>query len=122
MKNFLLMAAGTALTVLPTSRLSAQSSPSSFDVFSIRATTGGYYLRTVSPKGDRITATCQLIRKDGWDFTVEVYPADSATVKTATSPALRYPELGYTHSGSMAAATSFGLHPTLCNLRYSYEG
>ncbi len=89
MGRFLLMAMGTALATLPPSPLGAQNNPSRFDVFSIRATTGGYYLRTVSPKGDRITAKCQLIRRGAWDFTVEVYPAGSATVKTGTTPALK---------------------------------
>lgn len=88
MRRFLLIAVGTALTALPPWPLRAQTKPSLFDVLSIRATTGGYYLRTVSPKGDRITATCQLIRKGTWDFTVAVYPASSAIVKIGTSPAL----------------------------------
>lgn len=89
MSRFLMIAVGTALTALPPWPLRAQSKSSLFDVLSIRATTGGYYLRTVSPKGDRITAACQLIRKGAWDFTVAVYPAGHATVKTGTSPVLK---------------------------------
>jgi len=92
MGRLLSMAVGTALIALPPSPLSAQNNPSFFAVFSIRATTGGYYLRTVSPKGDRINATCQLIRKGAWDFAVEVYPAGHTTVKSGTSPALRLSE------------------------------
>lgn len=82
------IAAAITLAALPSAQVGAQGSPSRFDVFSILATTGGYYLRTVSPKGDRITATCQLIRRGGWDFTVEVYPARHITVGTGTSPIL----------------------------------
>ena len=89
MGRLLSMAVGMALIALPPSPLSARDNPSPFDVFSIRATTGGYYLRTVSPKGDRIDATCQLIRKGAWDFGVQVYPAGSATVQSGTLPALK---------------------------------
>jgi hypothetical protein len=115
-------AVGMALIALPPPPLHAHDNPSLFDVFSIRATTGGYYLRTVSPKGDRINATCQPIRKGTWDFAVEVYPAASATVKYQASPALTCPERGYTHSGPRATIISFGLPPTLRRLRYSYNG
>ncbi len=89
MRRFLLMAMGTALTALSLSPLSAQNNSSRFDVFSIRATTGGYYLRTVSSKGDRITATCQLIRKGKWDLAVDVYPIGSVIANTRTSPVLQ---------------------------------
>jgi hypothetical protein len=88
MRRLLSTAVGMALIALPPSPLHTHDNPSLFDVFSIRATTGGYYLRTVSPKGDRINATCQSIRKGTWDFAVEVYPAASATVKYQASPAL----------------------------------
>lgn len=82
------VAAATSLAALPSAQVGAQSSPSRFDVFSILATTGGYYLRTVSPKGDRIIATCQLIRRGAWDFSVGVYPARHITARTGTSPIL----------------------------------
>ncbi|MET3828261.1 hypothetical protein ABIC16_004016 [Sphingomonas sp. PvP055] len=89
MGRLLSIAVGMALIALLPSPLSAQDNPRLFDVFSIRATTGGYYLRTVSPKGDRINATCQSIHKGAWDFAVEVYPAGGAIVKSGTSPALK---------------------------------
>ena len=120
MRRFLLIAVGTALTALPPWPLRAQTKPSLFDVLSIRATTGGYYLRTVSPKGDRITATCQLIRKGTWDFTVAVYPASSAIVKIGTSPALNLSGMWAYHSRPKAATTSCGLPPTLRHLHCFY--
>ena len=89
MRRFLLVGAATALAALPSPQVSAQPSPSRFDVFSILATTGGYYVRTISPKGDRVTATCQLIRKGAWDFSVELYPTEHVTVKTGSFPALK---------------------------------
>jgi len=122
MGRFLSMAVGMALTALPPSPPSAQSSPSLLDVFSIRATTGGYYLRTVSPKGDRIDATCQLIRKGAWDFAVEVYPAGNATGKTGKSPALTlsgtwaYPLRAQGRSHFLWTA------PDSAAFRYFYEG
>jgi len=73
-----------ALAALLASPAAAQGNPSRFDVFSIFGTTGGYYLRTVSSKGDQISATCQLVRKGGWDFSVEVYPAAAIAVKTGS--------------------------------------
>tara|TARA_B100000678_G_C18179395_1_gene490521 strand:+ start:622 stop:1131 length:510 start_codon:yes stop_codon:yes gene_type:complete len=88
MKRFLLVGAVTALTALPSSQIRAQHSPNRSDIFSILATTGGYYVRTVSPKGDRITATCQLIRKGGWDFELEIYPVRHVSVKTGALPVL----------------------------------
>lgn len=76
MKRFLLMVAVTSVATLLSPQAAAQPDRSRFDVFSILATTGGYYVRTISPKGDRITARCSLTRKGGWDFAVAVYPAE----------------------------------------------
>ncbi len=89
MRRFSLVAAATALAVLPSSQVGAQHSPNRSDIFSILATTGGYYVRTVSPKGDRIAATCQLIRKGAWDFSVEIYPTGHVTVKAGAHPVLK---------------------------------
>lgn len=88
MVRYLILAAATMLAVLQPSRVTAQGSQSQQDVFSIIATTGGYYLRTVSPKGDRITATCQSIGKGAWTFTVAVYPAKQVNLKAHMFPAL----------------------------------
>ncbi len=84
----LLLVMAAALTALPPSQVAAHPNPSRFDIFSILATTGGYYVRTVSPKGDRITATCSLIRKGRWDFSVEVYPTGHVTVSAGETPVL----------------------------------
>lgn len=88
MRRFLFVGAAAALAALPLTQVGAQASQSRFDVFSILATTGGYYVRTVAPKGDKITATCQLIRKNAWDFSVEVYPKEHITIRAGMSPAL----------------------------------
>lgn len=93
MQRCLMIAIGVALTALPLSQLSARDRLSLSDVFSIRSITGGYYLRTVSSKGDRIDAKCQLLRKGVWDFTVEVYPTNSPILISGRSPSL---ELGGT--------------------------
>lgn len=89
MRRLLLVVAATALAVLPSSQGYAQHSPNRSDIFSILATAGGYYVRTVSPKGDRIAATCQLIRKGAWDFSVKLYPTGHVIVKTGTYPVLK---------------------------------
>lgn len=88
MVHLLVFAAAAILAVLPSSQAATRDNSSQRDVFSILATTGGYYLRTVSRKGDRITATCQLSRKDAWTFTVSVRPAKQVTFKAEMSPAL----------------------------------
>lgn len=88
-----MIAIGVALTALPLSQLSARDRLSLSDVFSIRAITGGYYLQTISPEGDRIDAKCQLLRKSVWDFTVEVYPASDGVLISGRLPTL---ELGGT--------------------------
>lgn len=51
--------------------------PDHGDVFSIMATTGGYRLRTISSRSDQVVASCQLIRRGAWDYSVAVLPADA---------------------------------------------
>lgn len=85
MVRFLILAATTTAVVLP-SGVTAQSNWGRGDVFSIRATTGGYYLRTISPKGDTLDASCQLIDKGAWTFRVTVHPSRQVTTKS-TRPA-----------------------------------
>lgn len=89
MRRFVLLAATTALIALSSPQVGAHPGQSRFDVFSILATTGGYYLRTISEKGDRIIASCSLIRKSGWDFTVAVYPTEHVAVRPQATPTLR---------------------------------
>jgi len=89
MRHFLFVGAAAALAALSLTQVGAQASQSRFDVFSILATTGGYSVRTVSPKGDKITATCKLTRHNAWDFSVEVFPTGHVTSRAGVSPALK---------------------------------
>ena len=80
MTRLSVITAAAILSVLPVKTIAAANPPQRGDVFSILATTGGYYLRTISPRGDQLVATCQLLRKGSWVFTVNMRPVVRSAV------------------------------------------
>jgi hypothetical protein len=59
------------------------------DGLHIAATIGGYTLRTVSPRGDRIVLACQDLNENGrWTLGMEVHAAGGAARGTGASPTL----------------------------------
>lgn len=75
MKRILIAAIGFFCATCASASAAAPTHETRADVWSILATTGGYYIRTVSPRGDRLTASCQLLVKGRWQFGVTLTPA-----------------------------------------------
>ena len=63
----------SAFSIVSPIEAAAQDYRVNGDHFSILATSGGYYLRTVSPKGDQLTASCQLLSRGKWTYGLRVH-------------------------------------------------